>query len=156
MAYALALYEAGRWAEAAKSFEIILETRGDEPDALYGLAHCRLEQGDLEGAIAPLSSWSRRTAPTATTPPASSWPTSTPAPARTTTRLLQNLVRDEPARPHSLALARRLVAMGRVDEAQEALRRALDDHDGSPPFVKKRDRDAAREAESYLKSISGG
>ena len=158
MAYALALYEAGRWAEAAKSFEIILETRGDEPDALYALAHCRLEQGDLEGAIAPLS---KLVAKNRAYRDYAACLDLADVYARAgqdddALDLLQNLVRTSPRAPHSLALARRLVAMGRVDEAQEALRRALDDHDGSPPFVQKRDRDAAREAESYLKSISGG
>jgi hypothetical protein len=157
MAYALALYEAGRWAEAAKSFEIILETRGDEPDALYGLAHCRLELGELEAAIAPLS---KLVAKNRAYRDYAACLDLAEAYARAghdedALDLLEGLVRTSPRVQHGLALARRLVQAGRVEEAQAALRRGLDDYEGSPPFVQKRDRDAAKEAEAYLKSISG-
>jgi hypothetical protein len=158
MAYAIALYEAGRWADAAKSFEIILETRGDEPDALYGLAHCRLELGDAEGAIEPLS---KLVAKNRAYRDYEAVLDLADAYARTghdddALDLLEGLVKTSPRVQHSLALAKRLVAMDKIEEAQTALKEGLGDHASSPPFIKKRDRDAAKDAEVYLKSISGG
>jgi tetratricopeptide (TPR) repeat protein len=52
---AVALYEAGRWAEAAKAFEDLLRREGPAseiaPPALFSLGYCRLELGDDRGAL---------------------------------------------------------------------------------------------------------
>jgi len=156
MAYAVALYEAGRWAEAAKSFEIILETRGDEPDALYGLAHCRIELGDLEDALEPLSkvvAKNRGYRDFAACLDLAELHQKL-GHDDDALDLLEGLVKTSPRVHHSLALARHLVGAGRVEEAQTALREGISDYESSPPFVRKRDRDAAREATVYLQSIS--
>jgi tetratricopeptide (TPR) repeat protein len=52
---AVALYEAGRWAEAAKAFEELLRREGPAsevaPPALFSLGYCRLELDDHRGAL---------------------------------------------------------------------------------------------------------
>ena len=52
---AVALYEAGRWSEAAKAFEDVLGREGPAsevaPPALFSLGYCRLELGDDRGSL---------------------------------------------------------------------------------------------------------
>ncbi len=52
---AVALYEAGRWADAAKSFVEVLRREGPAsevaPPALFSLGYCRLELNDDRGAL---------------------------------------------------------------------------------------------------------
>ena len=52
---AVALYEEGRWAEAAKAFEEVLRREGPSsevaPPALFSLGYCRLELDDNQGAL---------------------------------------------------------------------------------------------------------
>ena len=52
---AVALYEAGRWAEAAKAFEDVILREGPTsevaPPALFSLGYCRLQLGDNRGAL---------------------------------------------------------------------------------------------------------
>jgi tetratricopeptide (TPR) repeat protein len=52
---AVALYEAGRWPEAAKAFEEVLRREGPTsevaPPALFSLGYCRLELDDPSGAL---------------------------------------------------------------------------------------------------------
>jgi len=53
---AVALYEAGRWQEAARAFEGVLRREGPSsevaPPALFSLGSCRLRLGELRGAVA--------------------------------------------------------------------------------------------------------
>jgi hypothetical protein len=156
IAYANALYDAGRYAEAVKSFEIILETRGDEPDALYGLGRCRIELGEAERAIEPLS---RLIAKNRAYRDYAACLDLADAYAKAgqdddAVDLLEGLVRTSPRVLHCLALARLLVELGRVEEAQTVLGRGIDEYESSPPSIKKRDRSEARDAAAYLKSIS--
>lgn len=52
---AVALYEAGRWAEAAQAFEEVLRREGPAsevaPPALFSLGYCQLELDDHRGAL---------------------------------------------------------------------------------------------------------
>jgi TolA-binding protein len=52
---AVALYEAGRWADAAKAFQDILRREGPSsevaPPALFSLGSCRLRLNDHRGAL---------------------------------------------------------------------------------------------------------
>ena len=52
---AVALYQAGRWAAAAKAFEEVLRREGPAsevaPPALFSLGYCRLELDDDRGAL---------------------------------------------------------------------------------------------------------
>jgi tetratricopeptide (TPR) repeat protein len=52
---AIALYEAGRWSEAAKAFAELLRREGPgsevAPPALFSLGYCRLRLGDARGSL---------------------------------------------------------------------------------------------------------
>ena len=68
--------------------------------------------------------------------------------------LLEGLLRSSPRPRHAVALARRLVAETRIEEAQRILRESLADHERNHAANQRRDRDDAREAAELLKSIS--
>jgi hypothetical protein len=156
MRLANALHDAGQYADAARSFEIVLESRGDEPDALYGLACCRMELGEPEAAIEPLSKLIARNRAYRDYAACLELAEAFSKCGRDDDAidLLEGLVRQSPRPRHSVALADCLVAASRIEEAQQVLRDALADHEGSPPAIKKRDREAAREATALLQAIS--
>jgi hypothetical protein len=68
--------------------------------------------------------------------------------------LLQGLLRSSPRPAHAEALAKRLLAVARVEDAQRVLRESLADHERNHAANQRRDRDAAREAAELLRSIS--
>jgi hypothetical protein len=156
IAYANALYDAGRYADAVKSFEIIIQTRGDDPAALYGLGRCFIELGEAERAIEPLSKLVGKNRAyrdyAACLDLADAYAKA--GHDDDALDLLEGLVRASPRVQHHLALAHLLVDAGRIEEAQKALRQGIEEYESSPPGIKKRDRSEAREAEAYLKSIS--
>ena len=151
-----ALHDAGRYEEAAKSFEIILENRPDEPEALHGLGRCRIELGNAESAIEPLV---MLTSKHRTFRDYAGCLDLADAYAKSgrdddAVTVLQDVVKATSRAQHRLALARQLVALSRVEEAQVELMHALEDHAHAPDFAKKRDRIVAREAQALLDSIS--
>jgi hypothetical protein len=151
-----ALRDAGEYAEAARSYEIIIESRGDEPDALYGLGRCRIELGEPEAAVEPLSKLCAKNRAYRDYAACLDLAEAFAKAGRDddAVDLLEGVLRSSPRPQHAVALARLLVAAGRIEEAQNVLRQALDEHEGSPDFVKRRDRAGARAAADLLKSIS--
>jgi hypothetical protein len=156
MRLANALHDAGEYAEAAEVFEAILGSRGDEPDALYGLGRCRMELGEPEAAVELLTRLVEKNRAYRDYAACLEL-------AEALTRaghddeaidLLQGLLRSSPRPRHAVALARRLVVMARIEEAQRILREALADHERNHAANQRRDRDDAREAAELLKSIS--
>jgi hypothetical protein len=151
-----ALHDAGRYEEAAKSFEIILENRPDEPEALHGLGRCRIELGEAEAAIEPLVMLVHKHRTfrdyAGCLDLADAYAKSGRDDDAVT--VLQDLVKSSARLHHRLALARQLVALSRIEEAQVELQVALDDHEHAPDFARKRDRVVAREAKIVLESIS--
>jgi hypothetical protein len=156
MRLANALHDAGQYADAARSFEIVLESRGDEPDALYGLGRCRMELGEPEAAVEPLSKLIAKNRAYRDYAACLELAEAFSKSGRDDDAidLLEALVRQSPRPRHSVALADCLVAASRVEEAQQVLRDALADHESSSPAIKKRDRETAREAAALLKAIS--
>ena len=151
-----ALYDAGHFEDAARSFEIIVETRGDDPDALYGLGRCRLSLGEPAAAIEPLS---RLVAKNRTYRDYAACLDLAEAYAKAgddddALDLLHGLVRQSPRATHRVALAQQQMAMSKIEEAQKTLRDAIDDDRTTPDRIKHRDRDAVREAERLLREIS--
>lgn len=151
-----ALHDAGHYAEAAEVFEGILGTHADEADALYGLGRCKMELGEPQAAVELLTRLVERNR-------AYRDYTACLELAEALTRtgdddeaieLLQGLLRASPRPRHAVALARRLVVVGRIEEAQQILRESLADHERSHAANQRRDRQDAGEAAELLKSIS--
>jgi hypothetical protein len=151
-----ALYDAGHFDDAAKSFEIIVETRGDDPDALYGLGRCRLSLGEPAAAIEPLS---RLIAQNRTYRDYAACLDLAEAYAKAGDEddaldLLHGLVRQSPRATHRVALAQQQIAMSLIEEAQKTLREAIAEERGAPDHIQRRERDAVKEAERLLREIS--
>jgi hypothetical protein len=158
MRLANALHDAGEYVEAAEVFEAVLGTHADEPDALYGLGRCKMELGEPEVAVELLTRLVEKNRAYRDYAACLEL-----AEALTRTgqddeaiELLQGLLRSSPRPRHAVALARRLLAVARVEEAQRVLREALADHERNHAANQRRDREAAREAAELLKSISPG
>jgi hypothetical protein len=156
MRLANGLHDAREYAEAAAIFEEILDNRADEPDALYGLGRCRMELGEPEAAV---ELFSRLTAKNRAYHDYAACLELAEALAKAGSdddaiELLEGVVRSSPRPQHRVALAKHLIAAARIEQAQEALREAVDDHERSAAAIQRRDRDAAREAAALLKSIS--
>jgi hypothetical protein len=156
LALANALHDAGDYTDAAAAFAAILDTRPDEPDALYGLGRCRLELGEPEEAVSILSRLVEQR------PKYRDFAACLElAEALTKTgrdddavTVLEGVLRQSPRPQHAVALARHLVALSRIEQAQKVLREAVADHELSPAAIQRRDRHAAREAAALLQSIS--
>jgi hypothetical protein len=153
---ASALHDAGEYAEAAESFGIVLEGRADDPDALYGLGRCRMELGEPEAAVELLSKLVAKSRTYRDYAACLELAEALTKAGRDDEAidLLEGVVRSSPRPQHSVALARHLIAAARIERAQEVLREAIADHERSPAALRRRHRDAAREAVTLLKSIS--
>ncbi len=156
MRLANALHDAGDYAEAAATFETILESRGDEPDALYGLGRCKMELGEPEAAVLLLSKLVEKNRAYRDYAGCLEL-----AEALTKAghddeaiELLEGVLRSSPRPQHAVPLAKHLIAVTRIERAQQVLREAVADHERSSGAIQRRDRDAAREAATLLKSIS--
>jgi len=146
------LGDAGRYDQAEQHFAAVLETRPKEIDALYGLGVCRLEQGNADGAIEPLTQVVLD-APLyrefAAYPELSSAFVKS---GRTdlARELLAELVKKHPRLSNVVLFSKHLIRVGEVEDAHERLRRALRDHERSPRHVRRLQRRAAAEAKALL------
>lgn len=151
-----ALHDAREYVESAEIFAAILESRADEPDALYGLARCRMELGEPEAAVELFSKLVVRNRAyrdyAACLELAEAL--SKAGHDDEAIDLLEGVVRVSPRPQHRVALARHLIAAARIEQAQQVLREAIFDHERAAPAIARRDRDAARAAAALLKSIS--
>jgi hypothetical protein len=156
MRLANALHDAGAYAEAAEVFESVLGTQSDLPDALYGLGRCKMELGEPDAAVELLTRLVEKNRAYRDYAACLEL-----AEALTRTgeddeaiELLQGLLRSSPRPAHAVALAKRLLAVARVEDAQRVLRESLADHERNHAANQRRDRDAAREVAELLRSIS--
>ena len=158
MRLANGLHDAREYAEAAEIFEAILESRADEPDALYGLGRCRMELGEPEAAVELLSKLTAKNRAYRDYAACLELAEALAKAGRDddAIELLEGVARSSPRPQHGVALARHLIAAARIERAQEVLREAVADHERSPAAIQRRDRDAAREAAALLKSILSG
>jgi hypothetical protein len=152
-----ALFDAGRFADAQARFEEVLEARADDKDALYGLAVCRLEQGDPASAVAPLTKLvelHRGYRDYA------AWADLAEAHFKSGERemcheLLADLVKTAPRLPHHVLRAQYLLEDGRQREAEELLRAALDAERDQPRHVRRQNRAWMRRANRMLEERAG-
>jgi hypothetical protein len=156
MRLAGALHDAGDYAEAAGIFEEVLASRADELDALYGLGRCKMELGEPEAAVQLLEKLVEKNRAYRDYAGCLELAEALHTAGRDgeAIDLLEGVLRSSPRPQHAVALAKHLVEASRIERAQEVLRAAIADHQGSPPAIQRRDRDAAREAAALLKSIS--
>jgi len=151
-----ALHDARDYAEAAEVFTTILESRPDEPDALYGLGCCQLELGEPEAAAVALQKLCAQNRAYRDYAACLQLAEALGKAGHDDEAidLLEGVARSSPRPLHRVALARHLIASARIERAQEVLREAIADHERASSTIQRRDRDAAREAAALLKSIA--
>ena len=152
LALAQGLFDAALYAEAAGAFEAVRAQDGDNKDALYGLALCRLEAKnypiaiDLLTEIIDLKPSYREYA---------AWPRLAYALQHAERHddvltLLDELVRTAPRLGHRVVYARYLRDAQRTDQARDQLERALREHEHAPRHQQRQDAAAARNARELL------
>jgi hypothetical protein len=154
LALAQGLGDAGHWGEAKEHFEAILGERPEEWDAVFGLAVCDLEIGQLPSAIAALERIVERN-PTYHDYDAFGELAHAYEKANQRDRaiaLLEHLARRSPKLSHVVVLAEVLIRGQRRAEAEAHLQEALRDHTEAPRHVKKEYRTWARRARKLLEA----
>ena len=146
------LGDAGSYEQAEQHFAAVLETRPKEADALFGLGVCRLEQGNADGAVEPLSQVIVE-APLyrefAAYPELSSAFVKSGR-ADLARELLVELVKKHPRLPNVVLFSKHLLRVGEIETAHEQLRLGLRDYKRSPRHVRRLHRRAAAEAKALL------
>ena len=157
MRLAEALHDADLFTEAAELFEEALRTHPGDLAALHGLGLCKLELGDHDEAIAVLTRVVDANPAFRDHRVCLDLADALGRGGRDDDALdvLRDLARSSPTVPHRVALATRLAEATKVEEARDVARRALDEYRHSPPFIQRRDRAAAREAEALLDKLGG-
>jgi hypothetical protein len=155
LALAQGLFDAQLHEEAARDFERVLASDGENKEALYGLALCQLEAGDYPRAIETLGelvelkpSYREYAA----------WPRLAYALRRAgqpddALALLAELVRKAPRISHRVLYARYLCDAERHEQAREQLQLALREHEHAPRFQQRQDAAAASAARSLLSEM---
>lgn len=146
------LGDAGRYDQAEQHFAAVLETRPKEADALFGLGVCRLEQGNADGAVEPLTQVILE-APLYRE--FAAYPELTSAFVKSgrpdlAGELLAELVKKHPRLPNVILFSKHLILVGEIEAAREQLRLALRDYHRSPRHVRRLHRRAAAEAKALL------
>lgn len=151
-----ALFDAGLIQQSREEFSAVLKTHPQEPRALYGVALSAKAAGDLELAagyfaqlleVSPAHDDNAAVLELVDTYKLQSQ-------ADEALRVLQLLVKKSPRVKHELALAEHLNDMGRAGEAIERLSRTLSEHEHAPDFVRRRERQFVRSAESLLEHLT--
>jgi hypothetical protein len=153
LAWAHGLLDHGRAGEALEIYEALSRSGMEDRSLLWGLGRARRALGDLAGAV---EVWERLVERD------KSWQDSEPAhelaalyvelgQGPRALALLREVLQATGALGSAVVLARHLRAAGEEQEAQQVLRRALRDHEDSPPFARRRDKGAAREARAMLR-----
>jgi hypothetical protein len=155
MRLAEALRMAGEAKEAAALFEQSLRSDPKDRPALHGLALCRLDLDDVEGAIDTLTTLIDLDISFSDYGAALDLADALERAKRPeeAVELLEVVSRRSTALAHRVALARVLVELTRVDEAQTILERGLEETRHAPAYIRRRDRKAAREGAALLGRI---
>ncbi|MBN2716521.1 MAG: tetratricopeptide repeat protein [Deltaproteobacteria bacterium] len=146
LAYAKALYDDGRLGDALWHFNGILETDADNLDALYGKAICLSDEKAFADSMAALQAIiekqpSYRDFQVWTELATVQWHAGQKDACLAT---LQQLVRTRARLDHELALAQCLIQLGRNDEAQAVMAKALSEYDHAPSHTQRLFRRSAR------------
>ena len=152
-----ALFDQGQYGEAADLFRLALESHPQDLLAMTGLGFSLKELGRLDEAITHLGRVVEEQPSfrdyTVCLELADAYKKA--GRSGEATAVLEGLVVAQPTVKHRLALAEHLSDLGRRRDAQALLETALEDHEYSPPFIKRRDRrhaEAAVDLLGWLKS----
>ena len=154
---AQALYDHGQFEEGAELFREVLKTHDDEKRALYGLGLCLRQLQQAKQAVATLEQLLEMDFGYENYTPCVElagiyWEAGRKDDA---IELMRRVVGKSQQLMHKAELAEYLHAIGESQEARALLEPALEDHDNSPAYVRKRDRAWARKARSTLKQLAG-
>lgn len=150
-----ALLASGQAREALTLFEQAHKSDAKDRGTLHGIALCRRDLGDVEGAIDALTElmdidMSFRDHGAAMDLVDILEKAKRPEEA---VELLEAIGRRNTALSHRVALARVLVTLDRLDEARKILQRGIEETRHAPSYIRRRDRKAAGEAASMIGAI---
>lgn len=155
LALADGLEEAERYDEAARLFSEALSRDEDNLRALHGLARCRMGTGQFDEACQHLEKLlgvdnAFRDYSAALDYAEALWQSGR---KDDTIDLLEGLVSVSSRVNHRVALAHYQMRADRTAEARDVLDRALKEYEGSPEYVKRRDRKWANKARDMLAKL---
>ena len=151
-----ALREARKYPEAVPEFEFVLQRDSKCREALHGISLCLLEQDKPADAVTHLSKLMDIDPRYHDYAAALDYAEALWLDDRRELALevLEDLASTSTRIDHRLAYANYLALADERGRAREVLEQALKDYEQSPPFVQRRDRDAARDAEKLLAQLA--
>lgn len=149
---AQSLHDHGQHQEAVEHFTAVLTHDGADKRALFGLGNSLMQLGEYRRATETLSRLVKddigyQQYAAASCLAQSYWMNGERDQA---VSFFQDVVKKSQLLEHQTQLASFLVELGRKEEAHELLKRALDDYENSPSFVKKKNKRYARQARTIL------
>ncbi|MGD8859849.1 MAG: tetratricopeptide repeat protein [Myxococcales bacterium] len=136
-------------------FELGLRSHPDDKEALYGLGLCKLDQDDAAGAIETLGPLVERGLAYEDYEAAIALAEALFRDEQpdTAVALLQDVTRSSHRLAHLVTLARYQMRGQRHDDARATLSRALEDFEGQPDFLRRRNGAVATEARQLLRAL---
>lgn len=152
LSLAQGLYDDDVFEESADLFEEVLAHDVRSRDALYGLGLCCLRLGRVERAAEALENLVDHHPAHADYDGWARLAVAYDKLGRQDDALdaLHTLNRQAPRAGHALLYAQRLAQYGQPGQARKVLETAVVEHEEAPPYVRRRDADAAREARRRL------
>lgn len=153
LAEALVIHE--QCNEAEPLLEEVLRVDEKNREARYLLASCKKHRDDLAGASTELArivdtDITFKNYGAAAELANMYWATGRKDEA---VEFLRKLFRKSSRLTHTTELAKYLIELDQKDEAKQVLERAIDDFEHAPRFVRRQDREAAKQAASMLRAL---
>lgn len=153
--HAQGLYDARRYAEAEPIFTAVLERDPQHKDALYGAGLCRIETGDLRGAIQAFNALIAQDPSFADYAAHLElcdllWKTGGRAEAIEET---EKLLKRSPRARHRVTLAHYLIEDDKPNHARLVLREAIEEHQAGNKYERKRDKQWITQAHRMLANL---
>lgn len=153
--HAQGLFDARRFDEAEPIFTAVLERDPEHKDALYGAGLCRIELGDLRGAVRAFTVLVRQDPGFADFAAHLElcdllWKTGGRAEAIDE---MEILVKRSPRARHRVTLAHYLTQDGKANHARIVLQTAIEEHASGNAYERKRDKQWVSQAHRMLASL---
>lgn len=155
--HAQGLFDADRFADAEPIFAEILVKDAQNKDALYGAALCRIQSGDLGGAVQALNTLVKQDSAYRDFAAHLElcdvlYTTGAHAEAIEET---ESLIKRSPRAQHRVTLAHYLIESDKTAHARMVLERAIDEHQAGNKHEMKRDKPWIVQARRMLSDLSG-